>query len=72
MFTDVILPVRLVPRQIKHRHDPHAVHARGAEGEEDEVHALLQVDDGARVVGVEGDVWFGDLLAKRLLSLWAL
>ena len=55
--TDVVLVVPFVPHEVEHRHELDPPDPREAEGEEDEVQILLQLDHGARAVGVDGDVW---------------
>ncbi len=51
------VPIPFPPHEIQHRHELDAADPREAEGQEDEVQIFLQFDHGARVVGVDGDVW---------------
>lgn len=65
---DVIFPILFILHEIEYRDKLDSMDAREAEGEENEIHIFLQLDHGAGVVGVDGDVC--SIIIVILGSVW--
>ena len=69
LSADVIFPILFILHEIEYRDKLDSMDAREAEWEEDEIQILLQLDHGAAVVGVDGDVCSNIIVQFRGLSL---